>query len=98
MIETTIDLLGRKGTDRVTGYSGVITTVTFDLYGCIQVILTPAKGADGKMGELHWFDVNRIEIAKGKRVMPRPAFAPMASHQDYEKGPAAKPAPASGPR
>lgn len=36
-----IDLLGFRVEDRVTGLVGVITSVTFDLYGCIQGLVTP---------------------------------------------------------
>lgn len=30
-----IDLLGLKAEDKVTGFKGVITTLSFDLYGCV---------------------------------------------------------------
>ena len=36
-----LKLLGLKVKDKVTGFTGIITSVSFDLYGCIQVIITP---------------------------------------------------------
>jgi hypothetical protein len=73
MIQQSISLLGLKAKDRITGFSGVISSVTFDLYGCVQAIITPEIGKDGKTGESNWFDVKRLET--GKRVMDSPNFA-----------------------
>ena len=50
-------LLGLKVTDQVTGFSGVVTSVGYDLYGCIQAIVTPQLKADAtKLEESRWFD------------------------------------------
>lgn len=76
-----IDMLGRRATDRVTGFQGVISSVSFDLYGCIQAIVTPPIDKDGKKGELGWFDVSRLLISDGERVMEVP---------NYDVGPAAE--------
>jgi hypothetical protein len=93
MITETIQLLGLKAKDRVTGYEGVITTTSFDLYGCVQVALTPAakEGAEEiKFG--HWFDVNRVEIKCEDRVMPVPDFdAKGTVPAKYDNGAAPKP-------
>jgi len=43
-IQKHLDLLGHKVTDRVSGFTGVVTSIGFDLYGCIQAVVTP--GAD----------------------------------------------------
>ena len=48
LIRNTIALLGRRAEDRVTGFKGVVSSACFDLYGCIQLGVTPAAGADGK--------------------------------------------------
>lgn len=94
MIEKkTIQLLGRSGKDKVTGFSGVITSVGFDLYGCIQVILSPPTDKEGKIQDGRWFDVNRIECT-GDRVMPVPEFSAMATEPEkYTHGAADKPVP-----
>ncbi len=68
-----LKLLGLKGKDLVTGYEGVITSVSFDLYGCVQVVVTPPI-KDGKKEAGDWFDVNRIKILDNKPVMITPDF------------------------
>lgn len=95
MIEQTIELLGRKGKCRVTGFEGVVTSVCFDLYGCVQAALTPPTQADGKLGDGHWFDVHRIEIDRATpRAITPPDFAARSSKpEDYDRGAAEKPAP-----
>jgi len=69
-----LKLLGLKARDKVTGYSGIVTTVSFDLYGCIQAVLTPTAVKDGQVQAGHWFDVTRLEIRDKKPVMDLPNF------------------------
>lgn len=69
-----LELLGCRVKDRVTGFTGVATSVTFDLYGCIQAIVNPGVNSDGKIGESMWFDVSRLEVLDAKPVMARPQF------------------------
>lgn len=86
-----VNLLGMKGKDRVTGVKGVITSVAFDLYGCIQVILDP-RSKDGTKGEnSQWYDVARIKISDKKRVMSLPDFESDSNVAQGKKGPAHKP-------
>ncbi|MGE3293839.1 MAG: hypothetical protein AB7O95_20925 [Geminicoccaceae bacterium] len=73
MISENIALLGQRMKDRVTGQAGVVTSICFDLYGCVQAILNPGLQPDGKLGETNWFDVKRL-VADGDRVMDAPAF------------------------
>lgn len=84
-----IDLLGRNAKDRVTGFTGVIVTVSFDLFGCVQAVLSPPVDKDGKKPDGHWFDVNRLELVDEARVMPVPNFA--AKPAEHKHGPADKP-------
>ena len=94
-----LELLGHKAKDKVTGYSGVVTSVSFDLYGCAQAAITPLHDKTEKKDELafgHWFDTKRIETF-GSKVMEAPVFdAPslMTPQQsrDSVRGPADKPA------
>lgn len=75
-IKKHMKLLGLKVKDRVTGFSGIVTTVSFDLYGCIQVAVTPAAFGESK-GELKtgmWFDVTRLIILDENPVMELPDF------------------------
>jgi hypothetical protein len=82
-----IELLGTQQRDKVTGFTGMVASVCFDAYGCVQAILTPKLGKDGKYPEGHWFDVSRLEPTK-KRLLPVPSFAAYG----VDKGPAEKPA------
>lgn len=92
MINTShFDLLGKKVEDAVTGYKGVVTTISYDLYGCIQAVVTPeADGQDISPGG--WFDVTRLIVKSKKPVMALPDY-----NQGYvsegRKGAASKPLP-----
>lgn len=87
-----LDLLGHRVEDRVTGFTGIAASVTFDLYGCIQAIVNPGVSADGKMGESLWFDVNRLRVVSDEPVMARPQFdwTPQAI-SEARKGPGERP-------
>jgi len=91
-VDDYIALLGHKATDKVTGFKGVVTSVSFDLYGCIQIVLSPAVKPDGTKGEGFWFDVNRLNLTSKNPVMDVPSFikGPVA---EGKKGPAFKPLP-----
>lgn len=92
MIDATINMLGLKGRDRVTGFRGTITSVCFDLYGCVQMSLSPdAKEGDDDLKHGHWFDVSRVVVADEERAMPVPDFRAMATlPADFGHGPAEK--------
>lgn len=85
-----IDILGFPVRDKVTDFKGVASTVSFDLYGCIQVVVTPQALKDGSAAEARWFDITRLVITKNKRVMEVPNFS-----KGYiaagKKGPSEKP-------
>ncbi len=90
MIQNTVNLLGLRAKDKVTGFTGTVTSVSFDLYGCVQAVITPDATA-GKMEEAHWFDVGRLTDI-GNRTMDVPAFdARDAEPQNYDRGAAPKP-------
>jgi len=69
-----IAMLGKPGTDAVSGFSGIVTSVSFDLYGCVQAVLTPKADKKGDIKDGHWFDVARIKITNGKTVLTPPDF------------------------
>lgn len=85
-------LLGKKAEDRVTGFTGVVVSISFDLYGCIQALLNPGmkKDKDQELGQQTWFDVGRLKILSEERVMDLPYYL---NQQDTtgQKGPADKP-------
>jgi len=68
-----IGLLGMKAKDKINGLTGIISSISFDLYGCVQVVITPSsRKGEYIMGT--WFDLNRVKIISKKRVMPIPDF------------------------
>jgi hypothetical protein len=85
-----LDLLGLKVTDKVTGFKGVVSSMTYDLYGCIQAIVQPF--ADGsKIEDSRYFDVTRLSVTSNKPVMNPPNFE-KGYIAEGKKGPAEKPA------
>ena len=73
-IQKHLNLLGKPVKDKVTGKTGVITSISFDLYGCIQAIITPKTGKDNKDVDLRWYDLCRLKVTSDKRVMILPDF------------------------
>ena len=73
-IETHISKLGMTGIDKVTKLEGVITSLNFDLYGCVQYLLTPKAKDDGTTPDSHWYDVTRVTITDQTPVMDIPDF------------------------
>jgi len=47
-VQDHLSLLGKEVEDVVTGMSGIVASVSFDLYGCIQAIINPGLDKDGK--------------------------------------------------
>ncbi len=91
LIEEHISKLGLEATDKVSGMKGVLTTLSFDLYGCVQYVLTASKlDKEGKPVGGHWMDVSRLTIGN-KRAMDTPNFKEGMIALG-NKGPAEKPA------
>ena len=88
-----ISVLGHRVQDSVTGFKGVATSVSFDLYGCIQILVNPGMDKDGKLQDQTWFDSNRLEVLPDGPVMERPQFEYTPENiAAGDKGPAEKPA------
>lgn len=90
-IQKHLELLGLNVVDRVTGYKGVVASVSFDLYGCVQAIVNPGTDKEGKLGNCTWFDIARLKVLSNKPVMDRPDFD-FGMAADGKKGAAEKPA------
>lgn len=88
MIEKHLNLLGQQMKDRVTGFKGMVDSVCFDAYGCVQATLKPKVDKDGNVPNSIWFDVQRLEVS-GKRLMDVPPH--MTTVPGTERGPADKP-------
>lgn len=87
-LEGYVQLLGLTAKDKVTGCVGVISSVSFDLYGCVQVVVAPGVDKDGKLKDNYLFDVHRMELLPEERKMPVPDFPAIPS--EHKKGPAEK--------
>lgn len=84
-IQDAFELLGKKVQDKVTMTKGVVTSISFDLYGCVQAIVNPGIDKAGASRDSQWFDISRLKVTSDKPVMEVPTFG-------LVKGPAAKPA------
>jgi hypothetical protein len=90
-IKDYLKFLGLRVKDKVTGFEGIVVTISFDLYGCIQAIIHPGL-VEGKIGELTWFDVGRLEVLDHNPVMETQfKIKQKPSSNYYEKGPENKP-------
>ena len=87
LITQAIRMVGLRVKDKVTGFEGVVASICFDLYGCVQAIVAPQVDKDGKRRESEWFDIKRLE--PGERVMPVPNFE--GTKFGNENGPAERP-------
>jgi hypothetical protein len=77
-----MELLGLKVRDCVTGFEGVATSISFDLYGCVQAVVTPAMKDAGKLEDSRWFDTKRLHVLDPKPVMDVPTFAVVPGPQE----------------
>lgn len=87
-------LLGFKVKDVVSGYEGIAESISFDLYGCIQIALRPVlekKAKPGEMPDGRWFDAKRLIVIGKTPVLPVPNF------NSPEIGAADKPAHSARP-
>ncbi len=48
--------------DKVTKAKGVVDSISFDLYGCVQAGVNPGLDKDKKQMDCKWFDVSRLTI------------------------------------
>ena len=92
-VQKHIGMLGLKVRDKVTGCQGVVASMSFDLYGCVQALVDPGMKQDGELANGRWMDVCRLQVLDSNPVMPAPDFesGPIA---DGLHGPAEKPTPA----
>jgi len=74
-------LLGVQVRDRVTGFVGVVTSISFDLFGCVQAIVTPGAAGE-KLESSHWFDTKRLIALNDVPVMELPTFETVPGGQD----------------
>ncbi len=87
-IKKHMDMLGYEVRDKVTDYKGVVISMSFDLYGCIQADVRPTSlKEDGHPKQGYWMDVSRLEIVYSKPLMEAPNFC-YGHVAEGKKGPA----------
>jgi len=62
--------IGKQATDLITGFEGLVCGYAQYITGCDQYLLSPkcAEG-DNTVVEGTWFDANRLEFQKTKKVV-----------------------------
>lgn len=90
-VNSCLQILGKKVREKITGFEGVATSVAFDLYGCIQVVVHP-EAKENKPQDGHFFDFQRLEVIDPLPVMQVPSFVPKPEARISTTGPAEKPA------
>jgi hypothetical protein len=88
MTEEYLQILGTEMKDKVTGITGMVSSVCFDAYGCVQACLTQRKTKSGTIPDQYWMDIKRL-APSGKRLMPVPRY----TRPGTEIGAADKPVP-----
>jgi len=92
LIKKHLNLLGHLVKDKVSDYEGVVISMSFDLYGCIQADVRPMSlDEDGNFRHGSWLDVNRLEVLTERPLMDAPNFE-WGDVAEGKKGPATLPA------
>jgi len=73
-VKKNMDILGLKVQDKVTNFAGVVESISFDLYGCIQCVVKPPVNDNGEVKDASWFDISRLTIMDHNPVMNIPNF------------------------
>lgn len=67
-------LLGFPVRDAVTGFEGVVESIAFDLYGCVQAVVKGGLDEKGLPQDGRWFDTKRLTAVSATPVMTVPTF------------------------
>ncbi len=73
-IKKHLEMMGEPSTDRVTRFSGIVISITFDLYGCVQAGVMPHVDSDGKKRQGEWFDIARLITSSKTRTVQAPSY------------------------
>jgi hypothetical protein len=77
MVANSLRYLGLRVKDKVTGFEGVVTGISFDLYGCVQCdVCMPfdKDKTDVNKAWGRWFDIARLDVLDENPVMRVPKF------------------------
>ena len=87
-IKKHLDLLGHEVKDKVSDFAGVVISMSFDLYGCIQAdVRSKSLKEDGSFKAGQWLDVARLKVISKKPLMDTPNFE-YGEIAEGKKGPA----------
>lgn len=97
---TAFDLLGKKVRDRISGMTGVCSSIGFELSDIMRAAISPPVDKDGKPVDGRYMAMARVEVLSDERVMSAPAFSTEkpafgAVPQQHAHGPADVPKPSS---
>lgn len=70
-----LKLLGYRVRSRVVGFEGVVTSISFDVNGCIQAAVNPGVDKDGKWRDSVWCDTKNLLVLSDAPVCNQPDFA-----------------------
>lgn len=78
---------GQEGTDKVTGFKGVIIGRAVFMNGCARVAVQPKVDKDGKTRKLEWFDETMVESKRKKVVVEKTKRAESSTTTARRGGP-----------
>ena len=67
-----MELLGLEVEDKVTKVSGIVTSISYDLYGCIQAVITPDAETNNRDSVIGWYDIKRLRKLTETPIMSLP--------------------------
>jgi len=93
-VETALNFLGYKVEDKVTKQIGVVVSISFELYGCIQGLVVPEVDEKGARSDSRWYDIGRLVIISDEPVMAQPTFVMVRAQKTSKKSFLDPPGPA----
>lgn len=85
IIKKALNLLGLEVKDKITGIKGVVVSTSFDLYGCVQLLINRGLDKAGGQRDNVWMDMNRLEVLSRKRKISLPLFLTKTDEGASEK-------------
>lgn len=70
--------------DRITGFSGTVVSISYDVAGCVHGLLSP-EAKEGKLLEREWFDTKRLQAIDAPPKMEPPTFGQPPGGEDLPK-------------
>lgn len=90
--------LGDKAKDKITGFTGVVTSITTWLNGCQRVGLQPRElGEHGRLPSVEAFDIEQVELLEKRVVVAERGQRAEAVRPKESGGPMPQPSRASVP-